>query len=50
MYADDTVLSWDSKENLRLMLKEFDIVFKRRSLKVNAGISKVMICAKAYLY
>ena len=42
LYADDAVLIADSEENL----KEFDTVCKKRKLKVNAGKSKVMVCAK----
>ena len=32
----------DSEENL----KEFNTVFKKRKVKVNAGKSKMMVCAK----
>ena len=42
MYTDDALLIADSEENL----KEFDTVCKKRKLKVNAGKSKVMVCAK----
>ena len=40
------VLIRDSRENLRELLKEFDIFYYRTKLKVKAVKSKVMVCAK----
>ena len=46
LYADDTVLIGESKEELQRLLNEFDNVCERRKLKVNVGKSKVMVCGK----
>ena len=43
LYADDLVLCGKSEEDLRVMVGRFVEVCKRRSLKVNAGKSKMMI-------
>ena len=45
MYADDPVLIGYSRDNLEELLKEFDTVFRKINLKVNAGKNKVMVCA-----
>ena len=37
LYADDRVLIGNSREDLQWLLDEFDIVCKRRKLKVNVG-------------
>ena len=42
MYTDDAQLIANSEENM----KESNTVCKKRKLKVNAGKSKVMVCAK----
>ncbi len=47
LYADDTVLLAESEGMLQRIVDEFDRVFKRRKLKVNAGKSKVMVFEKA---
>ena len=49
LYANDTVLSGDSKENIQRLLNELDKVCerRRRKLKVNVGKSKVMVCGKS---
>ena len=39
LFVDDSVLIRDSEENLRELLKEFDTVYKRIELKLNAGKS-----------
>ena len=41
LYVDDTVQIGNSREDLQWVLDEFDIVCKRRKLKVNVGKSKV---------
>ena len=46
LYADDTVLIDDSKENLQHLLSEFGRVCERRKLKVNVEKSKVMMCSR----
>ena len=43
MYA---VLTADSEENLRELLKEFNTDRKKRKLKVNTGQIKVVVCEK----
>ena len=43
LHADDLVLCGESEENLRAMVERFAEVYKRRSLKVNIGKSKVMV-------
>ena len=40
------MLTGNSREDLQRLLDEFDIVCKRRKLKVNVGKSKVMICGR----
>ena len=45
LYADDTVLLGDSKENIQRFLNEFGKVCERRKLKVNVDKSKV--CGKS---
>ena len=47
LYADNTVLIGNSRENLQRLLDEFDIVCKRRKLKVNVGKIKVMISGRS---
>ncbi len=42
LYAEDTVVLAESEGMLQRIVDEFDRVCKRRKLKVNAGISKVM--------
>ena len=46
LYVDGAVLIGNSSENLLRLLDEFDIVRKRRKLKVNVGKSKVMVCGR----
>ena len=46
MYADDTILLGDSKENVQMLLNECDKVCERRKLKVNVVQSKVILCGK----
>ena len=41
LYADDTGLLGDSKENIQQLLNEFDNVCERRKLKVNIVKSTV---------
>ena len=43
LYADDLVLCGVSKEDLRAMVGRFIEVCRRRSVKVNAGKSKVIV-------
>ena len=43
LYTDDLVLFGDSEENLRVMVRRFAKVCRRRGLKVNAAKSKVMV-------
>ena len=43
LYADDLVLCCELEEDLRVMVKWFAEVCRRRGLKVIAGKSKVMI-------
>ena len=43
LYADDTVLFGNSRENLQPLLNEFDNVFKRKKLKVSVGKSKGVV-------
>ena len=43
LYADDTVLIMNSRENLQRLPNEFDNVCNRRKLKVKLGKSKVMV-------
>ena len=40
------MLIGNSREDLQWLLDEFDIVCKRRKLKVNVGKSKVMVCGR----
>ncbi len=47
LYADDTVLLADSERKLQRIVHEFDRVCSRRTLKVNAGTSKVMVSERA---
>ncbi len=46
LYADDTFLLAES-EMLQRIVDEFDRVCKWRKLKVNAGVSKVMVFERA---
>ena len=43
LYADDLVLCGELKEDLRMMLRQFAEMCRRRGLEVNAGKSKVMV-------
>ena len=43
LYIDDLVLCGDSEEDLRLMVRRFNELCRRRGLKVNASKSKVMV-------
>ena len=43
LYADDLVLCGESEEDLRVIVRWFAKMYRRRGLKVNAGKSKVMI-------
>ena len=43
LYADDLVLFGESEKDLRAMMGRFAEVCGRRSLKINAGKSKVMV-------
>ncbi len=47
LYADDTVLLAESERMLQRIVNEFDRVYSRRKLKVNAGKSMVMILERA---
>ncbi len=47
LYADDTVILFESEGMLQRIVDEFDRVCKRRKLKVNAGKSKVMVFERA---
>ena len=47
LYADDTVLLEDSKENIQILLNEFDNVFQRRKLEVNIDKSKMLVSGKS---
>ena len=42
LFADDTALVADSEEKLRRLVSEFGRVCKRRKLRVNIGMSKVI--------
>ena len=46
LYADDTALAADSEEKLRKLVSLFGRVCKRRKLRVNVGMSKVMRCSR----
>ena len=43
LYADNLVLCGESEEELKTIVGRFIEVYRRRSLKVNAGKSKVML-------
>ncbi len=43
LYVDDTVLLAESEGMLQRIVDEFDRLWKRKKLKVNAGKSKVMV-------
>ena len=43
LYTDDLVLYGESEEDLRVMVRRFVEVCRRRGLKVNAGKSKVVV-------
>ena len=43
LYAGDLVLCGESEEDLRVMVRRFTEVCRRRGLKVNAGKSKVIV-------
>ena len=43
LYADDLVLFGDSEEDLRVMVRRFVEVCRRRGLKANTGKNKVMV-------
>ncbi len=43
LFADDTTLSAESARMLQRIVDEFDMVCRRRKLKVNTGKSKVMV-------
>ena len=47
LYADDTLLNGNSRENIQQLLNEIDNVCKRRKLTVNAFKSKGMVCGKS---
>ena len=48
LYADDLLLCGESEEDLKGIEGRFIEVCKRRGLKVNAGISKVMLLGGEY--
>ena len=43
LYADGLVLCGELEEELRVMVRRFTEVCRRRGLKINAGKSKVMV-------
>ena len=43
LYADDLVLCGESEEDLRVMVRWFADLCRRRGLKFNTGKSKVMV-------
>ena len=43
LYADDFLLCSESKEDLRVIVRRFVEVCRRRGLKDNAGKSKVIV-------
>ena len=43
LYTDDLVLCGESEEDLRVMVRQFAEMCRRRGLKINAGKSKVMV-------
>ncbi len=47
LYADNTVLLAESEGMLQRIVDEFERVYKRRKLKMNAGKSKVMVFERA---
>ncbi len=47
LYANDTVLLAESEGMLQKIVDEFDRIYRRRKLKVNAGKSKVMVFERA---
>ncbi len=47
LYADDTVLFFESEGMLQRNVDEFDRVCNRRKMKVNADKSKVMVFERA---
>ena len=46
LYAGDSVLGGDLEEVLRVMVKRFAEMCRRRRLKFNAGKSKVMVLSE----
>ena len=46
LFADDTVLIENSREDLQRLMNEFDIVCKRGKLKVKVGKTKAMVCGR----
>ncbi len=47
LFADDTVLIAEKESDLQNLVSVFDSVCKRRQLKVNVNISKVMVCNRS---
>ena len=43
LYADDLILCGESDEDLRVMVRRFYEMCRRRDLTVNAGKSKVIV-------
>ena len=43
LYVNDLALCGESEEDLRVMVRRFTEVCRRRELKVNAGKSKMMV-------
>ena len=43
LYADYLILCGELEEDLRVMVKQFGEVYRRRGLKVNADKSKVVV-------
>ena len=50
LYADDLVLCDESEEDLRVMVRWFTEVCRRRGLKVNADKSKVIVLNRGNLF
>ena len=46
LYVESSVIIGDSKENLQILLIEFDSACEWRKLKVNVGNIKIVVCGK----
>jgi len=46
LYADDTILLSESRDDLQIMLNEFSTYCKKGKLKMNAWKTMILICSK----